>query len=539
MTNPADAVPFAIVTVRPKVLWWRVIGIVMVATVSSCAHDPSASLPSGVEGSGRDRSSSATAARASGPSASDDGLPTDQPPPPSANEWSADPGPVSEVFELGLLDRPTQRVSPAPDAPNDESDGDGDGRWPTLRAGDRGPDVRALQQALNRVRNAGLAADGVYGPATTTAVEGFQTFVWLPVTGEADHDTRVMLAALDANPRPPSGPDPAWPAPTVGNGSFPGCQVALVGDSLMAGLPGVHRDALAEIGCAADVDGVGGRSLNRGWQCRVPHGNGTMLRLLPDRQVGNDTCAPSGLELLEMWATAGGLGNVVVVALGTNDAGLHRESTWVSHWESAMQITGHRPVVFLTTQARPGDRQIAPQAAYSAALRSWCATTPLCHLADWAATAVANDPASYSDGVHLRSDATRARARFIRDSVAAVLAGAPPAATTPVATITLPPSTTIPSTTTTTTIPTSTTTTATTTATTSTTTTIPTSTTTTIPTSSTTSTTSTSTTDGDAGGAALGDVTNAAPEVTAKSGRATVAVDVPGSPVTLPLAEGV
>jgi peptidoglycan hydrolase-like protein with peptidoglycan-binding domain len=360
-----------------------------------------------------------------------------------------------EVFDLDLFEAST--------ATRSDDDPGADDELPTLGAGDEGPEVRALQEMLNRVRAAGLVPDGVYGPATTAAIERFQSDVWLAITGRADHTTRMLLAALDANPTAPAPipsaptqPTPAWPVPTVGDGSFPGCQVSVVGDSLMAGMASVHRDALAEIGCAADVDGVGGRSLNVGWQCRVPTGTGTSLRLLSEPQPGNDTCAPSGLELLELWAAAGGLGDLVVIALGTNDAGLHRESTWVSHWESAMRIAGDRPVLFLTSQARAGDRRIDAQAAYSAALRTWCAATPRCHVADWAATAIANDPASYSDGVHLRSGATRARAGFIRDSVAAVLSTLDPAtiaSTIPPTTIPTVPTTTIP-TAPTTTIPT-------------------------------------------------------------------------------------
>src|SRR5690606_14968073 len=154
---------------------------------------------------------------------------------------------------------------------------------------------------------------------------------------------------------------------------------------------------------------------------------------------------------------AGGLGDVVVVALGTNDAGLYRESTWVAHWNGAMRLAGGRPVLFLTSQARPGDRRHAPQAAYSQAPRTWCASTPRCSAGDWAATAVANDPAAYVDGVHLTMDATRARARFVRDAVAAVLAGRDPAAVAPPTTTTIAaaPSTTTASTvvTTTSTVP--------------------------------------------------------------------------------------
>ena len=45
--------------------------------------------------------------------------------------------------------------------------------------------------------------------------------------------------------------------------------------------------------------------------------------MLYDARIpGNETCAPSGLTLLKSWADAAALGDVVVVALGTNDSGL-------------------------------------------------------------------------------------------------------------------------------------------------------------------------------------------------------------------------
>lgn len=43
----------------------------------------------------------------------------------------------------------------------------------TLRQGDKSAEVRELQDALNRA-GAALEVDGVYGPATFTAVKAFQ-----------------------------------------------------------------------------------------------------------------------------------------------------------------------------------------------------------------------------------------------------------------------------------------------------------------------------------------------------------------------------
>ncbi len=56
-------------------------------------------------------------------------------------------------------------------------------------------DVRALQQALNKLSDAGLAVDGIYGPATRAAVRSFQAQAGLAADGEAGPKTQ---AALDA-----------------------------------------------------------------------------------------------------------------------------------------------------------------------------------------------------------------------------------------------------------------------------------------------------------------------------------------------------
>lgn len=54
--------------------------------------------------------------------------------------------------------------------------------WPVLRLGSRGPNVLAAQFLL-RARGFRLAADGIYGPATRSAVIAFERKAGLPVTG--------------------------------------------------------------------------------------------------------------------------------------------------------------------------------------------------------------------------------------------------------------------------------------------------------------------------------------------------------------------
>jgi hypothetical protein len=222
----------------------------------------------------------------------------------------------------------------------------------------------------------------------------------------------------------------------------------------MAGAEALHADTLAEVGCVAAIDGKGGRSLSYGWQCRVERtGRRPVLRRFDERILGNDTCAPSGLTLLASWAAAGALGDVVVIGLGTNDSGLYGRSGWQRNWAEALRLSGGRPVVFLTTQALAGSTQAPRQHTYSVALRQWCAGEELCVLAEWANTAAANDPASYADSVHLNGSATRARAAFVTEVVAALVAGRPIPSPLPPATTTIPPSDTTTTTSTSTTAP--------------------------------------------------------------------------------------
>ena len=148
--------------------------------------------------------------------------------------------------------------------------------------------------------------------------------------------------------------------------------------------------------------------------------------MLYDARIpGNETCAPSGLTLLKSWADAAALGDVVVVALGTNDAGLYDKSRLQSNWAEALRLAGGRPVVFLTTQARVGSDQYARQGSYSSALRQWCSGQRLCVVAR-----VGEHRGSQRLGVVRRRGAHQPRRHpgpraFIADVVAALLTGRP------------------------------------------------------------------------------------------------------------------
>ncbi|HOT02126.1 MAG TPA: peptidoglycan-binding domain-containing protein [Acidobacteriota bacterium] len=65
---------------------------------------------------------------------------------------------------------------------------------PVLRRGHRGADVRRIQEWLC-LNGWSLRVDGGFGPATETAVRGFQAGAGLPVSGAADPRTFAALVA--------------------------------------------------------------------------------------------------------------------------------------------------------------------------------------------------------------------------------------------------------------------------------------------------------------------------------------------------------
>ena len=65
--------------------------------------------------------------------------------------------------------------------------------WPILRSGSTRPEVMTLQYLLRCVGNGTLAADGVFGPATETAVLAFQRRVKLVDDGIVGPQTWTKL----------------------------------------------------------------------------------------------------------------------------------------------------------------------------------------------------------------------------------------------------------------------------------------------------------------------------------------------------------
>ena len=75
--------------------------------------------------------------------------------------------------------------------------------WPgnALSQGSRGEDVLTIQEQLNRIADnypaiPKIAADGIYGPATTNAVRTFQDIFDLPVSGIVDYPTWYKISQI-------------------------------------------------------------------------------------------------------------------------------------------------------------------------------------------------------------------------------------------------------------------------------------------------------------------------------------------------------
>lgn len=75
--------------------------------------------------------------------------------------------------------------------------------WPgyNLTIGSSGNKVRQMQEQLNVISNAypaipKVGVDGIYGPATETAVREFQSVFGLPVTGVVDYRTWYKISEI-------------------------------------------------------------------------------------------------------------------------------------------------------------------------------------------------------------------------------------------------------------------------------------------------------------------------------------------------------
>jgi peptidoglycan hydrolase-like protein with peptidoglycan-binding domain len=76
--------------------------------------------------------------------------------------------------------------------------------WPLVVQGNTGERVAAIQYLLNQQIGAGLATDGIFGPATATAVRNFQARFGLPVDGKVGNQTwpRLIVQVQRGNSGP-------------------------------------------------------------------------------------------------------------------------------------------------------------------------------------------------------------------------------------------------------------------------------------------------------------------------------------------------
>lgn len=175
----------------------------------------------------------------------------------------------------------------------------------------------------------------------------------------------------------------------------------------------MYAAALAANGVArASVTGVASRALRYGWQCWSGG------RLAVYRSPFNRTCRREGLEQLRFMAQNGTLGGAVVIALGTNDAGIYTTASLrAAHLTEVRRLVGGRPIYLVSVVAlRPSVNE--RMVSYNRDVAAWCATDRACRVIDWAATPAAANPATYSgDGIHLSAAGMVARASFIARQV--------------------------------------------------------------------------------------------------------------------------
>ena len=67
---------------------------------------------------------------------------------------------------------------------------------PTFRTGASGKNMFELQAHLRQLGYADVAPDGIFGPATETAVASFQYRHGLPADGRVDPRTRALIRSV-------------------------------------------------------------------------------------------------------------------------------------------------------------------------------------------------------------------------------------------------------------------------------------------------------------------------------------------------------
>jgi lysophospholipase L1-like esterase len=186
--------------------------------------------------------------------------------------------------------------------------------------------------------------------------------------------------------------------------------IGIVGDSLVSASPPSYAQPFLNAGIPVSVDGVGSRALRYGWQCRDSSGR---LVVLP--KASSKRCRREGLEVVRNLASSGALPDVLIIALGTNDAGLFKPHQVEANLAELRSLIGDRQLFLvnvkkLTSSKKPG--------VYNTTAAAWCATDIDCTVIDWASSPAASNRRMYSsDRVHLTAKGVTSRAQFIFDAV--------------------------------------------------------------------------------------------------------------------------
>jgi lysophospholipase L1-like esterase len=180
--------------------------------------------------------------------------------------------------------------------------------------------------------------------------------------------------------------------------------INLIGDSLVSGRDADYTRAFAGYGLTLRTDGAGSRSLRYGWLCKHQD------RVVTAVEPSSPDCNRQGLELVRWWVESNQLRDVLVVALGTNDAYRRTDDVTASLVE-LRRLLGAHPLVLVGTSSLPM-RQAFNN--WNDTATQWCVTDLDCRFLDWAGDPDGQDPRHFSsDGVHATTLGGIARAEFI------------------------------------------------------------------------------------------------------------------------------
>ncbi len=104
---------------------------------------------------------------------------------------------------------PVLAVTATPSPEPEETPGQQEASYRTLRKGDQGVEVVMLQEALSSLGYLTTASDGIYGTGTATAVRAFQSENGLDADGIAGRQTQSLLFGMtNITPIPDTTPAP-------------------------------------------------------------------------------------------------------------------------------------------------------------------------------------------------------------------------------------------------------------------------------------------------------------------------------------------